>query len=161
MIPRLALALFLAASAPWPSPARAEPPRYLVLGSYLAEIVVALGEADRVVGVGGGTEHVGELAHLPVVRGFRQSSAEGLLSMAPTDVLIGSAFARPETLDQLRDAGIRVHVFPTEIATLDIVPVRIREIGRLTGRTAEAEALVGRFEADLAEARAFARPAPI
>jgi iron complex transport system substrate-binding protein len=129
--------------------------RYLVIGSYLAEIIVALGATDQVVGVSGGTDHVPELAGVPVIPGFRNLSAESMLSLSPTVALLAGRQTRPEIITQLEAAGVVVHFFSDDLATLDVVKERVREVGALLDREQEAEALVARFESDLEDALAF------
>ncbi len=129
--------------------------RYLIIGSYLAEIVVALGEADQIVGIGGGMDHIGELEGVPTIRGFRNTSAEPMLSLGPTVALMAGRQTRPEVVEQLEGAGVTVHVFPDDVASLDVVPERIGRIGALLGREKEAAVLAARFEAELEAALAF------
>ncbi len=133
--------------------------RYLIIGSYLAEIVVELGAADQVVGVSGGTGHIKELTGVPVIPGFRNTSAETMLSLGPTVALLAGRQTRPEIVGQLEDAGVTVHFFADDVASLDLVPQRIGTIGEILGREAEAVALSARFTSDLAEAKAFAEEA--
>jgi iron complex transport system substrate-binding protein len=153
----LALCLLTMLALARPALAADAPPqeRYLIIGSYLAEIVVALGATDQVVGVSGGTDHVPELAGVPVIPGFRNLSAESMLSLEPTIALLAGRQTRPEIITQLEAAGVEVHFFSDDLATLDVVKERVREVGALLGREQEAAALVARFEADLADALAF------
>ncbi|MCG8691556.1 MAG: ABC transporter substrate-binding protein [Minwuiales bacterium] len=129
--------------------------RYLIIGSYLAEIVVTLGDADRIVGIGGGMDHIRELEGVPTIRGFRNTSAEPMLSLGPTVALMAGRQTRPEVVEQLEGAGVAVHVFPDDVASLDVVPARIGRIGNLLGREQEAAALAARFEAELEDTLAF------
>ena len=130
--------------------------RYVVLGSYIAEIVVALGATESIVGVSGGTDHISELSDVPVVRGFRNLSAETILSLGPTTALLAGRQTRPELAEQLRQSGVQVRVFPDEVASLHVVSERIREIAALLDSQAAGEALVTEFERDLKDAIAFA-----
>lgn len=152
-------ALALASCSPSstaPETATPEGERYLIIGSYIAEIVVELGATDQVVGVSGGTDHIPELAGVPVIPGFRNLSAESMLSLEPTVALLAGRQTRPEIITQLEAAGVEVHFFPDDLASLDLVPERIREIGELLEREEAAETLVGEFQTELAEALEFA-----
>ncbi len=133
--------------------------RYLIIGSYLAEIVVALGDADKVVGVSGGTDHIEELSGVPVIPGFRNTSAEAMLALRPTVALLAGRQTRPEIITQLEAAGVTVHFFADDIADLKIVPEKIREIGVILGRETEAKDLVSKFENDLANALSLVQSA--
>ena len=133
--------------------------RYLIIGSYIAEIVVELGATDQVVGVSSGTDHIKELEDVPVIPGFRNVSAETMLSLQPTVALLAGRQTRPEIVTQLEAAGVDVYYFPDDIADLNVVSDRIREIGALLDRERAAEDLVTAFEDDLADALAYAETA--
>ena len=130
--------------------------RYLVIGSYIAEIVVALGAADRIVGVGAGADHIAELDGVPRIPGFRNTSAEPMLALRPTVALLAGRQTRPEVVGQLEAADVSVELFPDDVASLDLVPERIDRIGDLLDRRPRADALRARFQAELAAALAFA-----
>ena len=126
--------------------------RYLVLGSYLAEIMVELGDGDKIVGVGGGADHIESLAHVPVIPGYRNMSAESMLSLNPTVAVLDGRMTHPDVVGQLEAAGLKIHFFPQDASSLSIIPERIREMGQILGREIEADALVAGFEADLMNA---------
>lgn len=149
----LALAVQAASAAGAPAQPR---DRYLVIGSYIAEIVVALGAAERIVAVGAGTDHVPELKDVPRIPGFRNTSAEPMLALRPTVALMAGRQTRPEVVAQLEAAGVAVHLFPDDVASLDVIGQRIDRIGDLLGRGRQAEALKARFRAELDAALAFA-----
>lgn len=133
--------------------------RYLVIGSYVAEIMVELDVTDLIVGVSGGTDHIKELEGKPVIPGFRNLSAETMLSLEPTAAFLAGRQTRPEIVSQLEAAGVEVHFFSDEIASLDIVPERITQIGKIINREDEAKELITKFEAELADATEFASKA--
>jgi iron complex transport system substrate-binding protein len=128
--------------------------RWIVANSYVAEIVVALGAADQVVGVGGGTEHIAELRNVPRLPGFRQTSAEPLLALAPQRVLMTDEWVVPVTIAQLRAAGVQVELLDGEQSEAG-VERRIRTVAALLGRVSAGEALVARFRREMAESRRF------
>ncbi|HOX90067.1 MAG TPA: ABC transporter substrate-binding protein [Burkholderiaceae bacterium] len=134
--------------------AQSKPERLIVANSYLAEIVVALGAGASIVAVSGGTDHLAELAKAPRLPGFRQTSAEPMLALAPTRVLIADAFTHPQTLEQLRAAGVQVDLIEAEASPEGVVR-RIRVIARILGKPTEGEALAAKFQREMAEARAF------
>lgn len=146
--------------------AHAPPPgRLVVLDSTLAEIVVALGAAAQIVGTTAGTEHIAELAHTPRLPGFRQTSAEPILALAPGTVLLGRDRALPQTLQQLQSAGVAIIKLGDE-ASEAAVEQRIRAIAKLLGRSPQGEVLAARFRSDMQGvrqwvARAATRPKAI
>lgn len=124
--------------------------RWIVTNSYVADIVVALGAAAQVVAVGGGTDHITELKGVPRLPGFRQTSAEPMLSVSPTRVVVTSEWAVPATLEQLRAAGVAVDVLDGEQTPIG-VERRIRAVAKLLGKDAQGEALVGKFNREMSE----------
>lgn len=138
---------------------QAEADRYIVIGSYLAEIVVALDGADQIAAVSSGTDHIPELADVPVIPGFRSTSAEAMLAVQPTVALLAGRQTRPEVMSQLSAADVDVHMFPDRVADLDIVPERIRDIGAILGKEQAAERLVESFLSRLSAALAFSQKA--
>lgn len=142
----------------WPSLA-AGPERWIVTNSYVADIVVALGGAPWVVAIGGGADHLVELKAVPRLPGFRQTSAEPMLSVSPTRVLVTNEWTVPQTLDQLRAAGVAVEVLDAE-QTPAGVERRIRTVARLMGKVPQGETLVAKFHREMKEAAAWVARAP-
>lgn len=95
-----------------------------------------------------------EAARLPL----NGATAEEVFARAP-DLVLASNFTRADTVALLRRLGVRVEVFPaaTELAQ---IPGQILRMGALLGRDAEAAALAGAFEADLARETARAAGLP-
>lgn len=139
-----------------PAPASARPAakeRWIVTNSYVADIVVALGGAPWIVAVGGGSDHIAELKGVPRLPGFRQTSAEPMLSVSPNRVLVTNEWTVPQTLDQLRSAGVAVEVLDAEQTTAG-VERRIRAVAKLMGKVAQGEELVARFRKEMADVAA-------
>jgi iron complex transport system substrate-binding protein len=128
---------------------------WIVANSYVAEIVVALGSASQIVAVGGGADHIVELKAVPRLPGFRQVSAEPMLALSPQRVVISNEWTVPQTLDQLRAAGVQVTVLDAD-QTPEGVERRIRLVAKLLGKVAQGESLVAKFKRELADALALA-----
>lgn len=125
-----------------------EPQRIVVAGGDLAEIVHALGEADRIVGVDSTSTYPPSMSALPQIGYVRALAPEGLLSLAP-DLLIGASDAGPaEALDKLRAAGLRIELAP-DVEGAESVPAKIAFVGALLGREAEAGALSAAYAAEM------------
>ncbi len=124
--------------------------RWIVINAHVAEIVVALGGAERIVAVGGGADHLPELARVPSLPGFRQTSAEPMLALAPTHLLVTDDRVAPSVLEQLRAAGVRLEPLDGE-QSLAGVERRIRHVARLLGKTESGEALVARLRREMAD----------
>jgi iron complex transport system substrate-binding protein len=145
--------------APWDSadwrPER--PPQRIVAGSLLAaEVLLEIAPHDRIAGVIGLAADpqfslvVGEVAGLPLVG----AEPEQLLAVRP-DLVITDAFTRSETRALLRAAGVPM-LRTADAGSFDEIAANIRSLGRVCHLEAEAEALVRRMFAELAEVRAAA-----
>ena len=148
---RLAVTLGLGAMAAAAAlPARAQtPPRLVSVGSALTEIVYALGAEGLLVGVDTTSQYPTAAQALPQVGYMRALSAEGVLSLKPTLVIATTAAGPATTLDQLRATGVEVIVLP-DLYDYDSVIAKIAAVGRLTGKQAEAVAMIARGRADMA-----------
>jgi iron complex transport system substrate-binding protein len=77
---------------------------------------------------------------------------EQIIALEP-DLVIAASFTAPETIQQLRDAGLTV--FTTDYAVgLDAVRANIRLLGQVVGEEAAAEAQVARMDAEIANVTA-------
>lgn len=144
----------LAAGAAWPlmSATRAEVPgrRIVAAGGVITEIVYALRRQDLLVGVDTTSLHppaaMQEKANVGYVRAL---SAEGVLSLKPTDLLAVEGAGPPDTIKLIAEAGVRVQRVSEDTSEAGVVS-RIRSIGSLVGAMAEAAALAVRLETDFA-----------
>jgi iron complex transport system substrate-binding protein len=147
---RHAVALGLGAAVVAALPARAQkPPRIVSVGSALTEIVYALGAEALLVGVDTTSQYPAAAQALAQVGYMRALSAEGVLSLKPTLVIATTAAGPASTLDQLRATGMEVLVLPDHYDYESVV-AKIEAVGRVTGRQAQAEAMIARGRADMA-----------
>ncbi|WP_290558926.1 ABC transporter substrate-binding protein [Aestuariivita sp.] len=86
------------------------------------------------------------------------SGAEEVYLLTP-DLVLAGTFTDSATVQMLRDLGIRVELF-APARSLEDVPARLRQMGAALGRTAVAEEMVARFEADLAALTVTLTPRP-
>jgi iron complex transport system substrate-binding protein len=150
---RGAAALGLAALAGLPARAEQKTPRIVSVGSALTEIFYALGAEKLLVGVDTTSLYPPQARALPQVGYMRALSAEGVLALKPTLVVATTAAGPAAVLDQLRSTGIEVIVLPDRY-DYGSVAQKIEIVGRITGRTAEARALIGRGLADMTALKA-------
>ncbi|SIO56013.1 iron complex transport system substrate-binding protein [Rhodovulum sp. ES.010] len=80
--------------------------RVVSVGGSITEIVVALGEADRLVARDTTSTWPGSVRDLPDVGYVRRLSPEGVLSVDPDLILAEEGAGPPETVDLLQDAAI-------------------------------------------------------
>jgi iron complex transport system substrate-binding protein len=137
----------VAASLPAWAQAR---PRVVSVGSALTEIVYALGAEGLLVGVDTTSLYPVAARALPQVGYMRALAAEGVLSLKPTLVIATTAAGPATTLDQLRATGVEILVLPDHY-DYDSVIDKIAAVGRVTGKAAEADAMIARGRADMAK----------
>lgn len=139
-----ALVLLVVALAGAPSAADAAGRRIVSVGGAVTEIVVALGAADDLVAVDTTSVHpAATVAALPKVGYMRQLSAEGIVALRPTDVLVVDGSGPPGALQVLGDTGLKPVMVPDGFSP-DGVAAKIRAVGAALNRPAEAEALAVR-----------------
>lgn len=80
--------------------------RVVVIGGALAEIVHALGQADRLVGRDTTASYPASIAALPDVGYMRALSPEGLLRLAPDLIIADEGAGPPETIDLMLRAEV-------------------------------------------------------
>lgn len=123
--------------------------RIVTLGGPITEIVYALGLGDRVVGTDGSSLYPAEILDKPRLDYFRQTSAEGVLSLDPTLVLAVEGTGPPGVLEQIEASGVTVVVLP-EVADVVAAEARVREVGRLLGRDEASGEIVAQMEREIA-----------
>jgi iron complex transport system substrate-binding protein len=107
--------------------------RIVSVGGALTEIVYALDAQAELVGVDTTSLYPPTAQKLPQVGYARTLSAEGVLSLAPTQ-LIATEEAGPQTvLRQVRDAGVPVAVLNANNQFEGLLD-RVKQVGQITGR---------------------------
>lgn len=140
-----AAALLLAAALAATSTARAEGRRIVSVGGAVTEIVVALGRAGDLAAVDTTSVFPPDVVGpLPKVGYMRQLSAEGIVALKPTDVLVVEGSGPPGALQVLGDAGVKPVLVPDGFSPAGVAQ-KVRAIGAALDRPAEAEALADRL----------------
>jgi iron complex transport system substrate-binding protein len=136
-----------------PVQAQQKKPRIVSVGGSLTEIFYALGAQDLLAGVDTTSLYPPEAKSLPQVGYMRALSAEGVLSLKPSLIIATTAAGPAAVLDQLRATGIDVMVLP-DLYDYDSVVHKIETVGKVTGKTAEAAALIAHGKAEMAALKA-------
>lgn len=136
------------------APQAADLRRVVSAGGAVTEVVFALGEGGRVVGVDSSSTWPEAATRLPQVGYLRALSAEGILALRPTLLLTTTDAGPPSALQQLRGAGVPVLDLPAAHG-VDAARARIRAVAAALGREAQGRALLDALDRDLA-----AVPAP-
>ena len=125
--------------------------RIVVLGGPITETVYAVGLGANVVGTDGSSLYPDAILAKPRLDYFRQTSAEGVLSLRPTLVLAIEGTGPPGVVEQIRAAGVTVVVL-AEAVDLAGAEARMRRIGTLLGRVAQADSVAMAMRRDVAAA---------
>ncbi|PKO35607.1 MAG: cobalamin-binding protein [Betaproteobacteria bacterium HGW-Betaproteobacteria-7] len=130
------------------------PQRIVCLTTETVEVLYALGEQDRIVGISGYTVRPPEARkEKPKVFAFTSGDIDKILAVQPDLVLTFSDLQGDIARDLIK-AGVPVYAFNTR-SVEDILGM-VETVGRLVGAQQKAEALVAELEAQIAEARAHA-----
>jgi iron complex transport system substrate-binding protein len=136
--------------------------RIVTLAPSMTDYLVALGAADRIVGVTR-VDHAPEVASRPRVGGFIDPSPEAVLGLRPDLVLWvtdGGALAAVRRLAELSRGTFAILAIP--VITVADVPAAARLVGEAIGDPAGGAALAGRLQGalDRLQAGAAGRPRP-
>lgn len=127
--------------------------RIVSLNGDITEILFELGLGANVAAIDVTTTYPEEALDLPVV-GFGQGLApEAVLAFGPTLVLGDGQVGPPETIQQLRDAGVPVVIIETQ-TTLDGVTTKINQVAEIVDEAEAGAALAERVSAEIAAAQA-------
>jgi iron complex transport system substrate-binding protein len=137
-----------------------KPHRLVSLAPNITEIVYALGLGDELVGDTDYCDFPPEAKNKPHVGTMVNPSLERIVALKP-DLALGTPEAnRRETADQLERLGIPL--YGVTASTLAGTLASIEDLGRILGRAAQAENLVGEMQAriDRVEKRIEGQPKP-
>lgn len=134
----LAFALLLPAAG---ATAQETPQRIVSVGGAITEILYALGEEERIVGVDSTSlTPPRALEEKPDVGYLRQLSAEGILALSP-DLIVMDAGAGPrEAVDLVDAAGVRVEHVPTGYTPDELVE-KVTLVSAAVGKSAQGKAM--------------------
>ncbi len=139
-----------------PSPP-AQPRRVVSLAPSMTDIVVALGKADRLVGVSK-YDDAPEVKRAPRVGGFLDPSVEAVVALRPDLVLWLTDGGAMPAVSKIAELGIPVLAIP--VIGIDDVLHSCRAVGRALGDVTAGERLASSLEASIARARARAAALP-
>ena len=123
--------------------------RIVALSPDVADVLVALGATQDIVGRDQ-TSTNPALKNTKSIGIFRQLSPEPVVALKPT-LAVGSWMVQPPSVYQrLNQLGIKaVNVAPDD--HIAAYPASIRKIGQLIGKSKEADALAGRWQAGVGQ----------
>jgi iron complex transport system substrate-binding protein len=133
----------------------APPQRIVSLAASNTEIIFALGAGDLLIGRDEFSDYPDAALAVPSIGSLYPSvNAEVVIDLQP-DLVLAAGITSPDDVERL--AGLGLTVYATRFAvTLDDVYADILDVGRLTGRSAEAQRLVAEMRARVAAVAATA-----
>jgi iron complex transport system substrate-binding protein len=134
------------------------PRRIVCLTEEPTEVLYALGEQDRIVGISGFTVRPARARReKPKVSAFTSAKTSEILALAP-DLAIGFSDIQADIARDLVKAGVEVWI--ANHRSIDGILDYIRRLGALVGAGPRADALARSAEAHLAAVEAAARALP-
>jgi iron complex transport system substrate-binding protein len=129
--------------------AQAAPRRVVSLGGDVTEIAFALGRGDALVAADLTSTYPEVAQRLPRVGYVRALSAEGILALRPDLVIASGDAGPPETLAQIRAAGVPL-VQVTKDHSLAGISAKIRAVAEALDASEEGGRLAASFDAERA-----------
>lgn len=126
------------------------PRRIVTVGGSVTETVFALGAGGEVVGADTSSLYPEAATKLPQVGYQRTLSAEGVIALRPTHVLLSPDAGPPPAIEQLRSAKLSVHVIAGG-ASPEGAKERIRAVALALGSPASPRALIEALDRGLAK----------
>jgi iron complex transport system substrate-binding protein len=130
------------------------PQRIVCLTTETVEVLYALGEQDRIVGISGYTVRPPEARkEKPKVYAFTTGDIDKIMAVHPDLVLTFSDLQADIARDLIK-AGVPVYAFNTR--SLEDILGMVESLGRLVGAEAKAAKLVAELEAQIEQTRQIA-----
>jgi|OM-RGC.v1.006530752 iron complex transport system substrate-binding protein len=118
-------------------PIFADAERIVVSGGSITEIVYALGQQDKIVGLDSTSVFPASATTKPQIGYVRRIGVEGVLALQP-DLLIGEADTGPEkSLKQLQDMGVKTVILSAE-DNFEHIEEKVIKVAKLLGAQQQA-----------------------
>ncbi len=126
--------------------------RIISVGGAITEIIYALNAGTDLVAVDTTSNFPESTQKLPNVGYARALSAEGVLALAPTQIIASEDAGPPAVIKQLTASGIPVAVLAAHHRFEGVLD-RVKQIGDLTGRESQATALTHKLQQEWTQVR--------
>jgi iron complex transport system substrate-binding protein len=123
-------------------------PRYISLAPSTTEILFALGLNDEIVGVSSYCNYPPEAKKKEKVGNFSQPNIEKIVFLKP-DYIFCTGLEQAPIISSLRRLGLKVYV--ADPSSISQILSSIKDIGKITGKTKEAESLTEKMRKDIEE----------
>lgn len=111
--------------------------RFISLAPHITELLFAVGAGKQIVGAVSFSDYPPEARDIPLVGSYNQINHEQIITLKPTIVFGWDSGNGEETLQRLRDLGLRVHSH--EPRSLEDVAESLRVYGELTGNVEQGK----------------------
>lgn len=130
------------------------PAKIISVGGAITEIIYALDSQDNLAGVDTTSQWPDTAKTLPQVGYMRNLSAEGILSLSPTLLLVSAHAGPPKVIEQIREAGIPVKTIAENYSS-EGVQTKVLEIAELLGRGEQGHQLAAKIQEDFHQLEQF------
>jgi iron complex transport system substrate-binding protein len=128
--------------------------RIITAGSAMTETVCALGDCDKIIASDRTSLYPASIQQLPSI-GYRSAiSAEGIISLKPTLVIVEKDYVDEAVLTQLKGSGIQLVVVDRKL-NVDDTKKYIAQIATALRREAEGKKIIAKIDGELAEAKSW------
>lgn len=117
------------------------------VGGGLTEIIYALGSSKNIVGVDTTSRWPKEAVEKSQVGYQRRLSAEGILSLKPTALMVTDDAGPEEVLQQIMSAGVPIHKFVRKFSVEGVIE-NITNVAKILGKEEEGQALTSKIAGD-------------
>lgn len=124
--------------------------RIVSLNGAISEIVCALGQESQLVGVDITSNYPASLQQKPRVGHNRNISAEGVLSLQPTLVLLIDNQVNPQLIEQLQAAKVKTVAFKQDWSVQGVRNL-VATVAQATGAATQAAAVQKQFDAQMSQ----------
>ena len=126
--------------------------RIVCASKQLTELIYALGEGDKIVGVDLSSTFPEEVKKLPTIGYHRMLNAEGIISLKPTAFIYNggadNSIGPDNVLPQLKNVGVTVVEFRSA-ENIEDTKALIKDLGTYFNVTARADSICNKIDADM------------
>lgn len=130
----------------------AQPARSIVsLAPHISELLFEIGADDLLVGAVEFSDYPPAASRIPRIGDYKNFDLETLLALKPELVIGWWSGNRSQHIEQIRALGLPVYL--SEPRRLDQIPALMRDLGRLSDRSMQSDAVAAGFERHLGRLR--------
>ncbi|MET0753651.1 MAG: ABC transporter substrate-binding protein [Pyrinomonadaceae bacterium] len=125
--------------------------RIVSVGTAVTETIYALGAGEKLVGVDNSSaEYIPETKNLPKVGPRTTLSAEGILSLKPTLLIMNADAGPPQVVEQIKNSGVTILTL-TPNYTIETVKSKVETIAKALNLEAKAKEINDSIDKDIRE----------